>query len=117
MQITNEEIEQAFKIGGAVAGGGALWKFLEFMSGRRKRKVDADSQVVNSAVKLVKTLSDEIEGVKNDLKKEEEERKKCLANFELLQEDLKGFYEHVYEHMRKCNQPLEIPKPKSLHID
>jgi FtsZ-binding cell division protein ZapB len=122
MQLTIEEIEKAFQVGGVAIGGGAIWKAIDILIGRRKRRVDTDAVAMNSAVKLVQSLNQDIERLKQENSNFQEEKRECLEKFDQLRIELtdikicmRTFYDHVQEHMRECKHPISLPSlPESL---
>jgi len=123
MQITTEEIAKAFQVGGIAVGGGAIWKIIDIITGRRKRKVDADAVAVTTAVKLVESLNQDIERLKEEGQKFQEEKRDCMEKFDQLRIEMtdikicmRNFYDNVQEHMRECKRPIDLPSlPDSLN--
>lgn len=122
MEISNDQIEQIFKLSGAAIGGGAVWKIVDLLVGRRKRKVDSDAVSMDSAIKLVQSLNTDIERLKEENIRFNTEKNLCIEKYESMRVELtdikivlRNFFDYVQEHMRKCKEPMNLPSiPESL---
>ena len=115
MEITNEQIESAFKIGGAAVSGGVIWKILDVLSGRRKQRADSDATNVDSAMKLVKALNEDLEMQKEENRVHREQYEAIRIEVTDLKIIIRSLYAHMSEHMRTCKEPLNLPTiPESL---
>ena len=113
---------QVLKFGGAVASGGALWKFVDLVLGRRKRRIADEGELSKHAMVLVDRLDTLNVQVQDELKIAQKEREECLARSMKLEDELldlkrwfKIMYEHMASHMRNCEHPEELPPlPKNI---
>lgn len=118
MDITSAEIDKIFQVGSAAVGGGVVYKLLDIIIGRRRRKVDTDGQVTKQALDFVKALNEDIERLKKDVAQANEERVLCTKNYDeqrLLITDLKislrSIYEYMVQHKGKCPAFVEEEIP------
>lgn len=122
MDIQREDIEQLFKLTGAAVSGGALWKVLDFVSGRRKRSIANEGALSKHALELVERLDKLNKQVQEELEVARKEREDCLKRSAELENEIldlrrwfRTMYEHMSDHMRKCEHPSEMP-PLPNHL-
>ena len=120
--MSNEHIREAMLAGVSILGGGFGWKVINLLSNRRKDRVETDSISMNTAIKMVQTLNQEMTEMKKELKEarelhEEEVKKNGSMRLEItdLKITLKSIYSQMKEHMKTCSEPLHLPHlPESI---